>query len=55
MSFQKDAYKGTLQGHPVYVGLAGVAYVFEVVEDRIVRKLVRDLHCQHEEADTRIV
>ena len=34
----------------MYVGLSGVAYVFELV-----RKLVRDLHCQHEEDDTHIV
>ena len=42
--WQQDAHQGTLQQHTLYVRLEGVTYVFEVV-DRIVRKLVRDLHC----------
>ena len=50
-----DQYAPILRGHQLFFALGADCYLFEEEDGIVKRKLVQDLQCQHEEADTRIV
>ena len=49
----RDVYKDIIKEHNVYIGLDKESYLFEVKDEKVVKKCIRELAC--ELADTRIV
>ena len=53
--WSRDCYASQLEGHGIYFGLDDICYLFREESGRVVREIVPELRCLHEEADTRMV